>query len=158
MFPEDDIIIFDGVCNFCSRSAQFVLRNDKRAKFRFAAMQSPAGSALLNKHGLDPTEVETFLLVKGDAAYVRSEAALEIAKGLGPPWSLFAVFRLLPVRWRDAVYDVVARNRYRLFGRRQSCYVPTPEERSRFISAGEPYGEARIDHSPANKEKDHVTD
>jgi predicted DCC family thiol-disulfide oxidoreductase YuxK len=145
MLPDENIIIFDGVCNFCSRTVQFVLRNDRRAMFRFAPVQSAVGSALLSKHGLDPTDVETFLLVRGDAAFVRSEAALEIAKGLGLPWSLLAVFRLLPVAWRDAAYDVVARNRYSWFGRRASCYAPAPEERSRFISAGGQFGDVQQD-------------
>jgi predicted DCC family thiol-disulfide oxidoreductase YuxK len=143
MLPDSHIIIFDGLCNFCSRSTQFILKNDKRATFRFAPVQSAEGSALLRKHGLDPTNVESFLLVKNDAVFLKSDAALEIAAELGLPWSLLTVFRVLPGKWRDAAYDLLARNRYRWFGRRENCFIPTPEQRSRFVLSQGQYGEVQ---------------
>ncbi|QDU96119.1 hypothetical protein Pla8534_39380 [Lignipirellula cremea] len=126
------IVIFDGLCSFCSASVQFILKNDVRGKIRFAPAQSELGRTLLAKHGLDPDDAQSFLLIKADKAYVRSDAALEIARDLGW-WRWLRIFRILPRGLRDAMYSLVARNRYRWFGRRDTCLIPTPEQRSRFI-------------------------
>jgi predicted DCC family thiol-disulfide oxidoreductase YuxK len=129
---RDRIVVFDGVCNFCSRSVGFILRHDVHRRLRFAALQSEIGRALLEKNGIEPTDAQTFLLVDGDHVYVRSDAALEIARHLGS-WRFLRVFGILPRGLRDWMYSVLARNRYRWFGRRETCFVPTPEQRSRFL-------------------------
>lgn len=126
------IVVFDGACNFCSRSVQFILRHDVRGRLRFAPLQSQTGRQLLERNGIDPADAQTFLLLDGDSVFVRSDAALEIAKDLGT-WQWLRVFRFLPRMLRDWTYDLIARNRYRWFGRRDACFVPTAEQRGRFI-------------------------
>ncbi len=130
---EDGIVIFDGVCNFCSAAVQFILKYDERERLSFAPLQSRIGQALLERHGIDPVNVQTFLLVKGPRAYVRSDAALEIAADLRF-WRWLRAFRFVPRSLRDRVYAVIARNRYEWFGRRDSCYIPTDDQRKRFLS------------------------
>jgi predicted DCC family thiol-disulfide oxidoreductase YuxK len=134
-FADDrPIIIFDGYCVLCSRWANFVLRQDRAATFRLLPAQSPLGHALYVHFGLDPENYETNILVAAGLAWVKSEGSIRMAEGLGFPWSLAAVFRVLPVALRDKVYELVARNRFRLFGRRDTCYVPTVDHRDRFLS------------------------
>ena len=128
------IVIFDGMCNFCSYSVQFILKRDQQGGFRFAPLQSAPGSALMEKYGLDPSDAQSILLVKEGKVYVKSDAVLEIIADLGPPWHLLKPFAIIPKPWRDALYDVIARNRYRWFGMRNVCYVPTATERSRFLT------------------------
>lgn len=127
------VIVFDGMCNLCSRSVAFIIRRDPERRFRFAPMQSEAGARLLQRHGLDPDDVRTLLLVEGGRPYLRSDAWLRVVRRLRGPWRLAAGLRLVPRPVRDWVYGVVARNRYRWFGRREQCLVPTPEERDRFL-------------------------
>ena len=126
------IVVFDGLCNFCSASVRFILDNDVRGKIRFAAAQSEPGQALLEAHGLNPSDAESFLLIKDDKAYLRSDAALEVAKDLGW-WRWLRVFRIVPKGLRDWAYSVLARNRYAWFGKRDSCFVPSEEHRRRFL-------------------------
>ena len=125
-------MVFDGVCNFCSHSVRFILEHDVRGRLRFAPLQSPIGQELLERNGIDPSDAQTFLLIDGDKVYVRSDAALEIAKDLGA-WRWLRIFGVLPRGLRDWVYSVLARNRYRWFGKRDTCFVPTAEQRARFI-------------------------
>lgn len=125
------IVIFDGVCNLCSWGVRFILEHDKAGQISFAPMQSPTGRDLLERNGVDPSNVQTFLLVKGSKVYVRSDAALEIAKDLGS-WRWLRVLGVLPRPLRDWVYSVIARNRYKWFGKNDACFVPTAEERARF--------------------------
>lgn len=127
------IIVFDGVCNLCDRSVQFVIRHDHAGIFKFASLQSRAGRELLLKFGLDPHAVNTFLLVENNMAYVRSEAALRIAKRLSWPWRMLPICRVVPRPLRDRVYDFIARHRYRWFGKREACMVPTQALRGRFL-------------------------
>ena len=127
------IILFDGVCNLCNASVQWVIRRDRKGQFRFAALQSETGQALLARFGMNPAAFNTVVLVDGGRLYTRSDAALEVARRMGAPWAWLAVFRFLPRQWRDAVYDWVARNRYRWFGRRESCLLPRPEWKERFL-------------------------
>lgn len=127
------VIVFDGDCVLCSASARFVLRHDRRKRFRLAAMQSPAGAALSRQHGIDPNDPQTILLVQGDHALRDSSAVLAIAGGLGFPWSLFLLLRIVPRGLRDSLYRLVARNRYRLFGRRPQCFVAAPQDRDRIL-------------------------
>ena len=135
--PTPAVILFDGVCNLCNGFVQFVIRHDQAGRFRFAALQSPEGQALLAAHGQPlPTPLadpDSVLLVQGGRVYAHSTAVLHIAQGLGWPWRLAGAGWLLPQGWRDALYRYVARNRYRWFGRQASCLLPTPALKSRFL-------------------------
>jgi len=134
-FADDrPVIIFDGYCVLCSRSAQFVLRHDADGAFRMLAAQSPLGHALYVHYSLDPTDYETMILIADGVASLKSEAAIRIAQGLGLPWSLAGIFRIVPRVLRDAVYVWVARNRLRWFGRRETCYLPDPKFADRFLA------------------------
>lgn len=127
-------VLFDGVCNLCNSSIQFVIRRDPApATFRFAALQSEAGRRLQREHGLDEHALDTVVLIEDGSAFVRSSAALRIARRLGFPWSLASALLIVPRPIRDAVYGWISRNRYRWFGQRDACMVPTPELRSRFL-------------------------
>jgi predicted DCC family thiol-disulfide oxidoreductase YuxK len=134
------LILFDGVCNLCSASVQFVLRRDPRARFRFAALQSAAGRAALAQAGVLGAVPDSIVLVHRGKVRVKSAAALAIARGLRFPWPLLSVFWLVPYPLRDVVYDWVARNRYRWFGKQETCWVPTKELRARFLDANEGRG------------------
>ncbi|MBK8162562.1 MAG: DUF393 domain-containing protein [Gammaproteobacteria bacterium] len=129
----ESVIVFDGVCTLCSRWVRFVIRRDARARFRFAPLQTPAGAALLQRHGIDPSDVRTFLLVKAGKAYLRSDAVIEIARDLGAGWTWLRALQLVPRTWRDALYDLLARHRYRWFGRQQACMTPDEGMRARFL-------------------------
>ncbi|QNA83696.1 DUF393 domain-containing protein [Sphingomonas sp. So64.6b] len=118
------IIIFDAQCVLCSANAQFVLRHDRRRVFRLAPMQSAAGSALYRHHGIDPTNPETMIVVDGEHVLKDSEAVIAIYSGCGWPWRLAAIARAVPRPARDAAYRLIARNRYRLFGKRDTCWPP----------------------------------
>jgi predicted DCC family thiol-disulfide oxidoreductase YuxK len=130
---EGPIIVFDGNCVLCSRSAQFVLRHDRQALFRLAAVQSAAGAALCSRFGVDAVDPETMLLVEEGRVLRTSDAALGIARGLGWPWRAVGILRIVPRPLRDAVYRLVARNRYRWFGRRETCWVPEERWRERML-------------------------
>lgn len=134
MLPDSPILIFDGVCNVCSSTVQFVLKYDRAGVIFFAPVQSNLGRKLAEAHGVNPDDADTFLLVEGEIAFVRSDAALEIAKFLGF-WRWLRVFRIVPRRWRDGAYDLLAKNRYKWFGKRNCCYVPTSEEQARFVDS-----------------------
>lgn len=127
------VILFDALCVLCSANARFILRHDRRAHFRLASIQSPAGAALCRRFGLDPADPETLLLVDGERALRNSDAVLAIWSGLGWPWRAAVLFRLVPKRLRDPFYLWVARNRYRLFGRRDTCWMPSPADRERLL-------------------------
>jgi len=134
-FPDDKpIIVFDGHCVMCSGWAQFVIRHDGAARYRLLAAQTPLGGALYQHYGLDPHDYETNILIVEGTAWFKSEAAIRMFEGLGRPWSGIAVFRLLPLRIRDACYNRLAANRFRLFGRRETCFAPTPDIAERFLS------------------------
>lgn len=130
---DGPIIVFDGICLLCSANAQFVLKHDRRARFRLAAIQSPAGAGLCRRFGIDPADPATLIVVTGGEALTESAAVMAIARGLGWPWRAATLFRLVPRPLRDRLYRAVARNRYRLFGRRETCWVPRPEYRHRIL-------------------------
>jgi predicted DCC family thiol-disulfide oxidoreductase YuxK len=130
---NNPVILFDGVCNLCNQSVQFVIRHDPRSNFRFAALQSDFGQSVLREHHLHDEELLSVVLLTGTRVYERSRAALEIARRLNGLWPLMYVFVIVPPFIRDLVYDWIARNRYRWFGRRDECMIPTPELRARFI-------------------------
>lgn len=127
------IVIFDGVCNLCNASVDFIIRHDRQGRFRFTANQHETGRQILAENGLAPESADTVFLYEGGRLYNRSTAALRIARGLGLPWSLAWAGMILPRPLRDAVYAWIARNRYRWFGKKETCRLPTPEERSRFL-------------------------
>jgi predicted DCC family thiol-disulfide oxidoreductase YuxK len=134
-FSDDrPVVIFDGYCAMCSGWARFVLRHDRRDAYRLLPAQSDLGRALYVHYGLDPLNFETNILLEAGAASFKSEASLRIAEGLGFPWSLATIFRILPRDLRDRFYDVLARNRLRIFGKRQLCYVSDPRYADRFLA------------------------
>lgn len=133
-----NVVLFDGTCNLCHGAVQFVLRRDRRARFHFASLQSAAGRRVLAAAGAPAVLPDSLALVQDGRIAWKSDAALRIARGLRWPWPLFAVFLVVPRPLRDLVYDLVARNRHRWFGRRSSCMVPGPALRARFLDAGEP--------------------
>ena len=133
-FADDrPVILFDGHCVLCSRWARFVLRHDRHRRFRFLTAQSPLGHELYVHYGLDPVHYQTNILLEAGHAWLRAEGSLRMFEGLGFPWSLVRVLRLLPARLRDALYDRIARNRLRLFGRRATCYLAEPGYEDRFL-------------------------
>jgi predicted DCC family thiol-disulfide oxidoreductase YuxK len=133
-FPDDrPIIVFDGYCVLCSGWVSFILRHDRHAIYRLVPAQSPLGHALFGHYGLNPQDYETYILIQNGAAWFKSEATIRMARGLGFPWSLAGVFRIIPRPWRDRLYALVARNRFRLFGRRATCYGPDPRHADRFL-------------------------
>lgn len=131
--PGGPIILFDAECVLCSTNAQFVLSHDKAGKFRLASMQSEVGSALYREHGMDPRRPISILLIDGDRVRQDSDAVLGIYEGLGFPWRLVGVLHVVPIFLRDRVYRWVARNRYHLFGKRATCWVPPPLYRDRLL-------------------------
>lgn len=134
---EPPLILFDGDCNLCHGSVQFVLQRDPKACFRFASLQSAAGRAAIAAVAPGAELPDSIVLVHQGRLRTRSAAALAIARGLRFPWPLLSVFWLVPYPVRDLVYDWIAKNRYRWFGKRQECWVPTPALRARFLDAAE---------------------
>jgi predicted DCC family thiol-disulfide oxidoreductase YuxK len=127
------IVLFDGVCNFCNASVNFIIAREPRGRLRFAALQSEAGRALLREHGLPGDFMTSLVLIEGGRAFTDSTGALAIAAHLRPPWNWLRLLRVVPRFARDAAYRFVGRHRYRWFGRREACRVPTPAERARFL-------------------------
>ena len=130
--PRVPVIVFDGICVLCNGWVRFLLKHDREGRYRFAAMQTDAGRALLAGHGLDPDDPASFLLVDGGRAWTDSDAIRRVLTGLGGAWRLAGVIAWVPRFVRDPVYRWIARNRYRLFGT-TACHVPTEEERARFL-------------------------
>ncbi len=134
-FPDDKpLIIFDGECGFCSRDVDLVLRYDKDRLFRFTPAQSELGTALMRHYGFETKDYETSLLIDRGIAYSYSDSVLKVFELLGGLIGLAATLRFLPRFIRDGIYRVVARNRMKIAGRRQTCRIPTSEERERFLS------------------------
>jgi predicted DCC family thiol-disulfide oxidoreductase YuxK len=127
------IVVFDGVCNFCNSAVNFIIKRDPEGIFVFAPMQTELAKQLMQKHEIYNADIDTFLLIKNDQCFVFSNAALEITKDLTGLWYLFNVFRVIPSSVRDTIYKAFGRNRYRLFGRQETCIIPTEEVRTRFI-------------------------
>lgn len=130
--PEN-IVIFDGVCNLCEFSVNFIFEHDTAGQFSFTPAQSPLGASLLRHFGINTSCLDTVVLVRGERAYTRSTAAIEIASGLDMPWNLLAVFKAVPEPLRDMLYDLIAQNRYQLFGKKEECMLPSEELRRRFL-------------------------
>lgn len=126
-------MLFDGVCNLCNRAVAFIIARDRRTQFGFASLQSDAGRRLLRELNGGDALPDTFVLVEDGRMFTQSTAALRIAQRLGFPWSLAALLTVLPRAIRDRAYRLVARNRYRWFGKRETCMMPTADLRRRFL-------------------------
>lgn len=127
------IILFDGVCNFCNASVDFIIARDRKKIFRFTALQSDTGEKLQKKFSLNPKDLSSVILINGDKYYKKTSAALWIAKYLGFPWNLLYIFIVIPPFIRNTAYNLIAMYRYKWFGKRETCRVPEPEERERFL-------------------------
>ena len=126
------IVLFDGVCNFCSDSVNFIIRHDTENRFAFTPLQSEKGIELRAKYGIDD-DIDSIVLIEDDRAFTKSTAALRIAKRLGGIWALAYAFIIVPRPIRDYFYELFAKYRYRLFGKKDKCMLPTPEVRARFL-------------------------
>ena len=130
---DHPIILFDGVCNFCNNAINFVIKKDKKRIFRYAALQSDAGQQLLKQYQLSTTDLDSFVLIYHAKSYKKTSAALQVAQILGGVWKLTGIFKIFPPAIRDVAYNIIANNRYRWFGKKESCMIPTPEVRSLFL-------------------------
>ncbi|WP_066187130.1 MULTISPECIES: thiol-disulfide oxidoreductase DCC family protein [Gracilibacillus] len=126
------IILFDGVCNFCNGSVQFVIKRDPKVKFQFASLQSQVGKQLVEQYQIS-ADLDSLILIEGDDYYQQSTAALKIVSSLYRLYPLLTVFRLIPRFLRDPIYRMIANNRYRWFGKSEHCMIPKPEDKDRFI-------------------------
>jgi predicted DCC family thiol-disulfide oxidoreductase YuxK len=126
-------MLFDGICHLCNGSMRFIVKRDPQGKIKFAPIQSPLGSKLYRQHGLDPTAPSAMLFITPLGAFQASDAALEIARTLGGMWKLALIFKVLPRALRDTAYYFIARNRYRWFGKDDSCMMPTAELKARML-------------------------
>ncbi len=127
------IILFDGICNLCNQSVQFVIEHDSKNQFRFASLQSDFGQDFLKKNKLEATQFDSIVFIEDDQFYTKSSAALKIAKYLDGITSWLTIFMIIPKPLRDIVYNFIAKNRYRWFGKNESCWLPTAELKAKFI-------------------------
>jgi predicted DCC family thiol-disulfide oxidoreductase YuxK len=130
---DNAVLLFDGVCNFCNSSVNFIMQRDPKGYFKFASLQSAYGQQQLLKAGLNTKEFDSLVLLENGRIYLRSSAALRIVRSLNGLWPLLYVFIIVPPFLRNFLYNIIARNRYRWFGKREECRVPTAEERGRFV-------------------------
>ena len=127
------VILFDGVCNFCNGAVNFAIKRDKKARLKFATLQSGIASQLLDKFNLSARDLNSFVLIENGKVYTRSTAALKVFRYLDGLWPLMYGFIIVPIFLRDAIYKLIAKNRYKWFGIRKECMIPTPGIRSRFF-------------------------
>ena len=132
--PLKPIILFDGVCNLCNQSVQFVIRHDSKAKFNFAPLQSEFANSKLREFSFPTDELNTILLIKNNKLFQKSSAALEVSKSLNGLWPALYFFIIVPTFIRDWVYDRISKNRYSWFGKKDECMIPTQELKSRFLN------------------------
>lgn len=130
----DHLILFDGVCNFCNASVQFILRRDRKAVFMFASIQSEIGREVFHAHGLNPDDPQTIMLLNHGHPLLRSDAAIGIATQFGGLWRLVAVFKIIPKPLRDLFYGFIAKHRYQWFGKSNACMIPSAAFRQRFLT------------------------
>ncbi|MGO1752464.1 MAG: thiol-disulfide oxidoreductase DCC family protein [Psychroflexus sp.] len=129
------IVLFDGVCNLCHNAVQFIIKRDPKDKFVFASLDSEIGEKLLSDRHIDRSKIDSIVLIIPDDAYfIKSDAALEISKSLSSIYPIFSYFSILPQAFRDFVYDLIAKNRYRIFGKKEECPLPSPAQREKFLS------------------------
>ncbi|MEO6733782.1 MAG: thiol-disulfide oxidoreductase DCC family protein [Ferruginibacter sp.] len=130
---ETPIILFDGVCNLCNGAVNFVIKRDKRSSIKFASLQSGKGHQLMNQYNLRTDVFNSFIFIERGKVHIASTAALKVSKYLSGLWPLLYSFIIVPKFIRDGIYKWIARNRYKWFGKREQCMIPTPEMRSRFL-------------------------
>ncbi|HEC42041.1 MAG TPA: DUF393 domain-containing protein [Bacteroides sp.] len=130
---DNATIIFDGYCNFCSGSVLFIIKKDRKEYFRFSPSQTPGGKKILHDHRIGELANHSIVLILGDTVYSKSDAALRIARRLSGFWPVFYSLILVPRRFRDYFYDLIARNRYRFYGMRDDCFLPSEQIRERFL-------------------------
>lgn len=133
MTKENNIILFDGVCNLCNSFVQRIIKADKKRSFKFCSLQAEAAKELLQKAGLLENHYSSVVYLNGRKPYLKSDAALQIAKDLGGLWRLFYAFILIPKPFRDIFYDFVAKNRYKWFGKKEQCMLPSTDLQDRFL-------------------------
>ena len=134
LFPEKPLVLFDGVCNLCSGAVQFIIKRDPTGNLMFASLQSARGQAILTHLNMRTDDFDTFVFIENGVAYTRSTAALHEVRYLNGLWGMLRVLLIVPRPIRDVVYNFVARNRYRWFGKQNECWLPTPELKARFLS------------------------
>ena len=130
---NNSIILFDGHCNLCNSSVNFIIDRDPEKRFKFTSLQSEIGEEISNKYKIDKSKTDSVILVEADRVYTKSSAALKIAKYLRGIWKLAYVFIIIPKFIRDFFYDIIAKNRYKWFGKKNECRLPTPELKERFL-------------------------
>lgn len=130
---QTQILLFDGVCNLCNGIVQFTIKRDPKAKFKFASLQSESGQLLLRQFGLPTNDFNSFVFINGDKYFLKSSAGLHVLKELGRVWKVFYVFIIFPRPLRDFVYNIIAKTRYKIFGKQDICMVPTPDIKQRFL-------------------------
>lgn len=130
---NNPIILFDGVCNFCNSAVNFAIKRDKKGVIRFTPLQSTMGQQLLKEYNLPTEEMKSFVFIDNGTAYTRSTAAIKVCGYLRGLWPLTKAFLIVPKFIRDGMYDWIAKNRYKWFGKRESCMIPTPELREKFL-------------------------
>ena len=131
---QNSIILFDGVCNLCNGAVQFVIKRDKKNYFTFASLQSQQGQKLLQQFNLPATDFNSFILIENNKVFTRSAAALKVAKNLSSLWPGLYGFMIIPKFIRDGVYNIIEKNRYKWFGKKNACMIPTPELKARFLN------------------------
>jgi predicted DCC family thiol-disulfide oxidoreductase YuxK len=129
----DKIILFDGVCNLCNGLVQFIIKSDHKAKFKFASLQSDFGQQILSKNKLPTSDFNSFVFIENGTVFLKSTAALKVLKILGGKWIFFYFLIVFPNFFRDFFYDFIAKRRYSIWGKNESCMMPTPELKSRFL-------------------------
>ncbi|TVQ62428.1 MAG: thiol-disulfide oxidoreductase DCC family protein [Phycisphaerales bacterium] len=139
---DNPVVLFDGVCNFCNASVARMIRRDAEGRLRFASLQSEAAKQLLAASGVPDTYFDSVVLIDDEGVHTHSDAAIRIGRYMGFPWSMGGAARVLPKAWRDRVYTWIGARRYRWFGKRETCMIPTPEQASRFLDASEHHAAA----------------
>jgi len=130
----DFLVLFDGICNLCNGAVLFIIKRDKAGKIRFASLQSDVGRDQLVRNGLDPDALHSVIVVENGKLFQKSDAVLRIAARIDGPWRWLRIFQIIPRFLRDILYDLVARFRYKIFGKKDACMIPTPELKKRFVA------------------------
>ncbi len=131
---DSPVVLFDGVCNLCNGSVLFIIKRDAQSKLKFASLQSEYGAEQMKRFNLPPSALNSVLLIKNGRLFQKSNAALEIARMLDGMWPWMYAFKIVPIFIRDFVYDWIAKNRYRWFGKKDECMIPTPQMKARFVN------------------------
>lgn len=133
MLSEHNIVLFDGVCNLCNGFVQFVLKKDVSNQIKFGSLESKVGKELLKKFEIDTCRIDSIVFISNEKVFVKSQAVFMILKLLDQPWKGFVVFQYFPRKLNDFIYDVIAKNRYNIFGKKNRCWIPTKELQSKFL-------------------------